>query len=330
MIKVTKYVRNIKPPIYQLEGHSQTIFPALTRRVRLADYQRERIPTPDNDFLDLDWIRSNSKKLVLLCHGLEGNSGKPYIKGMARFFAERNWAVIALNFRGCSEEINKQLRFYHSGATDDLHTVLAHISKNYQFSQVNLIGFSLGGNIILKFLGENKYSIPKNIHKAITFSVPLHLHSSCIQLSSGFNLIYSKRFLRMLKAKVKRKANYYPEYFDLKSLSKVTSLIDFDELITAPLNGFKNAIDYYNQSSAIFYLKQISVPTLIVNSKNDPFLSSKCYPIEELMNHSFIELMIPEQGGHCGFADTEFSSRYWSEELAWKYLNANQYRSINF
>lgn len=240
---------------------------------------------------------------------------------MARFFHQRGWCALAWNFRGCSEEINRNIGFYHSGATDDLKTVIGHINNAYHFTKLYLIGFSLGGNLILKYLGESGSDLPDNITRVICFSVPLDLHQSCLKLSKGFNRVYSQRFLRMLKEKVYRKSTYYPGYFDLKALYRVKGLMEFDDMITAPIHGFKNAIDYYHQCSSLNFLDRIVTPTLIVNAKNDPFLSESCFPVRALDGHPSVEILIPEQGGHCGFADRNQLNGYWSEILAWNYFN---------
>src|SRR5690349_18377924 len=157
------------PPLFLFSPHLETIFPALLRRVDLKSYTRERITTPDNDFLDLDWLKQDSHKLVILSHGLEGNSTRPYIKGMAKALFEEGYDILAWNFRGCSEEMNKQLRFYHSGATDDLDVVVKHAAEK-KYDEIFLVGFSLGGNLTLKYLGEQASS--SKIKKAVAISVP--------------------------------------------------------------------------------------------------------------------------------------------------------------
>src|SRR5690606_5595638 len=181
------------PPFFLFNSHLETIFPALLRRVALTDYTRERIATPDDDFLDLDWLAQDSDSLVIISHGLEGNSKRAYIKGMARALFNRGHDVIAWNFRGCSEEMNRQRRFYHSGATDDLHTVIRHAARNEKYKWIFLVGFSLGGNVTLKYLGEQGGGC--TIAGAVVFSVPMDLGSSCQKISLPGNRVYSQRFL---------------------------------------------------------------------------------------------------------------------------------------
>src|SRR5258707_6034600 len=261
------------PPWFLFNAHLETIYPSLFRKVNL-EYQRERITLPDGDFLDLDWLRRGIQKVVIISHGLEGNSHRAYMKGMAKAFYDQGFDVLTWNYRGCSGEVNKTLRFYHSGATDDLSTVIDHaISNGYE--NLFLIGLRLGGNLTLKYAGERKLNV--RIKGVATFSVPLNLHTSCLQISKSSNWIYSRRFLRLLKDKVRAKAKVM-HGLETDGMDKISTLMDFDDRYTAPLHGFKNAIEYYGQCSAIGFLEGIKVPTLIVNAKNDPFLSLEVLP----------------------------------------------------
>lgn len=288
------------------------------RRVPLQAYTRERIATPDQDFLDLDWIKQDAGRLVIISHGLEGNSQRSYIKGMARMCLASNFDVLTWNYRGCSEEMNRELRFYHSGATDDVGVVVNHaIACGYTY--ITLIGFSLGGNLTLKYIGEQQP--PKEVKKAVAFSVPLDLHSSCIQISRPSNRIYSERFLKSLKKKIITKAVFRKE-LDIKGIDAIASLIEFDDHFTAPIHGFKNAVDYYTQSSSLQFLTRITIPTLIINAQNDPFLSKECYPTATLHDHPFVRFESPAYGGHVGFAQFNKNGLYWSEERAMEFINA--------
>ena len=263
-------------------------------------------------------MKSQRANLLIICHGLEGSTDRAYVKGIAKFFNLKGWDVLAWNYRGCGQEINRKIRFYHSGATDDLETIVNHVSINHRYHRISLVGFSLGGNLVLKYLGERG---PTAINKAVALSVPLDLHGSCLQISKGFNRIYGLRFLRKLKQKVRLKAALYPGAFDLQLLDKVRCLIEFDDLFTAPIHGFKNAVDYYQKCSSLYFIESIQVPTLIVNALNDPMLSQNCYPKKITTKHQYLELLYPKAGGHCGFADTQCVDGYWSEELVWNYLN---------
>jgi len=305
-------------PFY-FNGHLETILPGIFRKVNNVHYTRERIHTPDDDFLDLDWIKNGSKKLVIISHGLEGSSDRPYMLGMAKIFANHGYDVLAWNFRGCSGEINHQLRFYHSGATDDLHTVLQHACA-HDYEQINMIGFSLGGNMTLKYLGEQKDNLAKQVNKAVVYSVPLNLHGSSVQISKPENILYSKRFLRNLKKKIKQKALHLPDQLDKKGIAKINSLVGFDDRYTAPIHGFKDALDYYHNCSAIKFVDDIKIPTLIVNALNDSFLSDNCYPYEQLEGHPLVYLETPKRGGHCGFPGTNKDGQYWSETRALEFI----------
>jgi uncharacterized protein len=304
-------MKQYKPPFILFNNHFETVYPSVFRNVALVkSYVRERITTPDHDFLDLDWIENHSSKLVIISHGLEGNSTRAYVLGMANIFATSGYDVLAWNYRGCGEEINKQLRFYHSGATYDLDTVVQHAINMDRYNEIYLVGFSLGGNLTLKYLGER--TAHPLIKKAATFSVPLDLHSSCQQLSKPSNAIYSMRFLRSLKAKIVAKAEQFKE-LDVSSLAGIKSLIEFDDSYTAPLHGFASALDYYSKCSALPFLPAIAVPTLIVNAKNDPFLSPACYPTQVVKGPRFVQVELPERGGHVGFALFNKNGAYWSE-----------------
>jgi uncharacterized protein len=283
-----------------LSGHIQTIVPALFRRVENIDFFSEFISTPDGDFLELDWCLQKSDKLVILSHGLEGNTNRPYMLGMAKAFIDAGFDCLLWNFRSCGTRMNKRAILYHSGATYDLETVLKHAAlKNY--TQINLVGFSLGGNLTLKFLGENS-PCSKMIHRAAVFSVPCHLSSAADELAKLQNKIYSNRFLKSLKKKIEIKATQFPELkIDVTSLKKISNIRSFDNSYTAPLHGFTDAEDYYRKNSALYFLNEISAPVLIVNAQNDPFLSQACYPIKEVEKNSNLKLVIPGKGGHCGF-----------------------------
>lgn len=305
------------PPFFLFNPHLETIYPALMRRVSLPAYTRERIDTPDDDFLDLDWLEQGSEKMAIISHGLEGNSNRAYIKGMAKALRAAGFDVLAWNFRGCSEEMNRQLRFYHSGATDDLDTVIRHVIAKNRYRSISLVGFSLGGNMTLKYLGE-RITDPL-IQKAVVFSVPMDLRTSCEKISRTSNRVYSNRFVRSLKRKVRLKSLRHPD-LDTSRLSGITTLTQFDDCYTAPLHGFKSAIDYYERCSSIHYVNDIQIPTLIINTLNDPFLSPECFPAA-LKDHPRVKLEILSRGGHVGFAQFNKNGLYWSEERAIEFLS---------
>jgi predicted alpha/beta-fold hydrolase len=320
MVFFKPLMNHYTPPFLLFNRHLETIYPSLIRRVNGLSYQRERLSTPDDDFLDLDWLKQTSKKLIILSHGLEGNSQRTYMRGMAKVFYQNGYDVLAWNYRGCSEEMNRKIRFYHSGATDDLDLIVNH-SISMGYSDINLIGFSLGGNLTLKYMGEKSSELSPLIKKAIVFSVPLNLHTSCIEISKPANWMYNKRFLKSLKKKVNEKAKVISE-ISIAGLSDISSLIEFDDQYTAPFHGFKNAIDYYEQCSSIRFIESIQRSTLIVNALNDPFLSKDCYPYH-LQDHPYLKFEFPQRGGHVGFALFNQNGLYWSELRALQFIQSS-------
>lgn len=308
-------------PWYFCNGHLQTILPAIARKVRDVNYERERIITSDDDYLDLDWSFVGSQQLVLISHGLEGSSETQYAKGMCKAANKRNIDALVWNYRGCSGALNKQPRFYHSGETGDLDTVIRHVSALGKYTQIFLIGFSVGANITLKYLGEQKYPIHEVIKCAVTFSVPCDLAGCAAHLARRENLIYMKRFLKSLSGKIKSKAIIYPQIFDVRNLKNVKNFQHFDTQYTAPLHGYTNAEAYWEANSSKQFLKNITIPTLIVTAQNDPFLSPSCYPIEQAQSNKNLFLEMPKYGGHCGFGLPWNNLEYWSESRALAFIN---------
>lgn len=311
-----------KAPSLLFNAHLETIYPAIFRKVTAPDYSRERIGTPDNDFLDLDWLKIDSSHLVIISHGLEGNTSRAYMRGMALACYKAGYDALTWNFRGCSEEMNRQLRFYHSGATDDLETVIRHALAKGIYQHISLIGFSLGGNLTLKYLGERGDSVHPSIKSAVTFSVPMNLHTGCLKISTRSNWLYAQRFMNSLKTKVKLKSEKM-KGLDISGIDKINSLLEFDNRYTAPIHGFRDALHYYEECSSVNFVQKIKIPTLIVNANNDPFLSQECYPIELLKNHPKVKLEIPEQGGHVGFSLFDQNGVYWSELRALQFLQSH-------
>ncbi|WP_319759193.1 alpha/beta fold hydrolase [Maridesulfovibrio sp.] len=310
-----------KPKFPLKSGHIQTIFPRIFRKVSLPPVVKRRIETPDGDFLDIDWHLASSSRLAVIAHGLEGNSRRPYILGMARALVLAGWDCITYNFRGCSHDMNKTPGMYHSGDTRDLHTVLEYGLDHGIYDNAALIGFSMGGNHVLKYLGENPDKVPSKVRRAIGISVPCDLESSAVKLCEKSNFIYSRYFLRSLKQKIKMKNKQYPDLYPLDRLPAIKNIIDFDNSYTAPVNGFENASDYYRKSSCNQFLKNIRIPSLILNAQDDPFLPPECYPVHEAENSPVLSLQIPKHGGHVGFADIPMEKQLWSESRTVRFLN---------
>lgn len=309
---------NYRAGQFRANGHWQTILPALLRRVRLPKpYQRQRLELPDGDFLDLDWLKQDqpSEALMVISHGLEGNSQSPYVRGMAAAGFKAGLDVVAWNFRGCSGTINRKLRMYHSGATDDLHSLLQALSPAYR--QIYLVGFSLGGNLTLKYLGEQ--GVYAAATKAIAFSAPLQLMDAARTIDQGINRVYAKRFLKSLKNKIVQKKEQFPEKLDTTMLPLVNSLEEFDEYFTAPLHGFQGATDYYTRCSSIHFLPDIAIPTRIVNAQNDPMIGKASTHPTNLPFNRLVSFISTRQGGHCGYPDFGLET-WWPEAYALKWF----------
>ena len=306
-----KDFKEYKPAIIFRNKHLNTIYPTFFRKINNLTFQRERINTEDNDFIDIDWSKVSSKKLIVLLHGLEGSSNGQYIKGMCRIFNKNNWDALAMNYRGCSGEINKTIRMYHGGATDDIEFLINYIEKDYE--EIALVGFSLGGNLLLKYLGDGKYKLNKKIKGAAAISVPCDLKSVMENLGRKKNLIYSKRFLKALKKKVMLKKMLLPNEISDEHLKYIKSLKDFDDKYTAPIHGFKDAYDYYEKCSCKKFLKDIKTPTLIINALDDPFLDKDCFPVDEVEINENLSLLMPKHGGHVGFSSLS-EEDYWTEK----------------
>jgi len=307
-----------RPPWGFASGHGQSIWPAVWRRVPPVDWVRRRISTPDDDFLDLDFLPPQTHRVVVLSHGLEGHTNQPYIRGMAHAFRRAGWDVVAWNCRGCSGEPNRQLRFYHSGSSDDLGTVVEHVLDQAQWSQVALVGFSLGGNQTLKYLGEQRDAVDPRLVGAVAFSVPCDLAASSVRLGEWQNRIYMARFMKTLRQKVIIKERMFPGQLELTELPQMKTFQQFDDRYTAPLHGFVDAMDYWQQCGSGRLLDQIRVPTLMVNAANDPFLAGECFPRATAAASDSFHLEIPAHGGHVGFVTR--SAEYWSESRAVTFL----------
>lgn len=294
----------------------QTILPSLFRKVPGFTYFRERIITKDDDFLDLDWGQKQSqhKRLVVISHGLEGHSNRHYVKGMAHNFLSQGWDVLAWNFRGCSGEPNRTAGFYHSGASNDLREVLVHVQNSGNWDYISLVGFSMGGNITLKYLGEEAASVSTKIKSAAVFSVPVDLTTSAEYLARPRCRIYMTYFLRKLHRKIRQKQSQFPVEMDDTNFRKIRTFQQFDDRYTAPLHGFSDAKEYWKLSSSLPYLPKITIPTLLVNAQDDPFLSPECFPGEAQCG-AFVSFLCTKFGGHVGFWE-QLNRPFWSERIA--------------
>lgn len=311
-------------PAWWIPGpHGQTLWGKFFRRDETLPTKRERWDTPDGDFLDI-WRLSTRDEgdmtvpRVVLLHGLEGSIRSHYVNGIMREASRRGWAADLIIFRSCGEELNRARRFYHSGETSDLSFVIDRLASTNPYQPIALVGVSLGGNVLLKYLGEHNGKLPKCIFAAAAVSVPFDLGRGSKYISNGFSKVYEKHFLKSLKQKVQDKAVQFPDLIGSASWRNANTLYDFDDCITAPVHGFVNAEDYYNRSSSINYLDSIRVSTLLLNSRDDPFLPAEVLTEVETIaeRNAFLELEFTSRGGHVGFVggSNPFSPVYYLEE----------------
>lgn len=302
---------------WRKNSHLSTILGTRFKKYPIPTYQREKIITDDGDFLNLDWrFQSNKRKLVILFHGLEGDSKRTYLNSCSDYFYERGFNILAWNHRGCGGEINQTLRLYHHGVTDDVHRVIEKaISEGYE--SIYLIGYSMGGALIVNYLGS--YTALKQIKAACVFSIPLSLKSCAETLKHFPNTVYLNNFKKTLVPKFQEKAKQFPGQLNEEMITRIKTFDEIDEYFTAPLHGYKSKEDYYHKASPATVLDQVQVPTLIVNAANDPFLGRDCYPRERFIhsNHLFFE--VPKHGGHCAFP-LENNPYSWCEIRAFEFL----------
>jgi predicted alpha/beta-fold hydrolase len=314
-----------RPPFLLANGYVQSILPTLARRIDCTHFQRERLITDDGDFLDLDWSRvsdtSMGKTLLIISHGLEGHSRRPYVAGVAREANVKGWDALAWNFRSCSGEMNKTLRFYHSGATDDLQRVIEH-AHGLGYQHIHLVGFSMGGNLSLLYVGRQGRDIPVHVKSVTAFSVPCDLAASASRLAERKNKIFMWRFLKDLREKVEAKALDFPDEINADDYDQIKTFQHFDDRYTAPIHGFESAADYWARSSCKAVLKDIRIPALLVNAKNDPFLPASCFPYAEARQSTWLSLEVPESGGHVGFIELNKRQAYWMERRVVEFVTA--------
>jgi len=312
-----------RAPFLLGNNHLQTVLPTLFRKVKGVSYVRERIETPDGDFIDLDISPIGAERAVILSHGLEGKSDRAYMKGMIKAFNRRGWDGVSFNFRGCSGEPNRTSATYHSGRTDDLHSVVQYLLTVKKYKAISLVGFSLGANLTLKYAGEMGEKIPSEIKSAIGISAPCDLISSSVEINKRKNYIYAKRFLSTLVDKMKQKEYLHPAGIS-RDYKSIKTLTDFDDKFTAPLNGFINAMDYYGKCSSIKYISNTAIPTLIINAKDDSILGEGCFPYRAAAESKNLFLEVTEKGGHMGFITFSKNGEFWHEtraaEFAEKYF----------
>jgi predicted alpha/beta-fold hydrolase len=292
-------------PFWLPTGHLQTIYPALAISKPPVKFRRERWEAPDGDFVDIDFVDGQpGKPFVVLFHGLEGSSNSHYARALMAALQARGWSGAVPHFRGCSGEANRAPRFYHSGDATEIDWIIRRLHAQRGKDNGNnggkfyATGVSLGGNALLRWLGESQHQA-EFVDAACAVSAPLDLAQGGASLSSGFNMVYTRMFLQTLKPKCVAKLQQFPGLFDLDALHAARDLYAFDNIVTAPLHGYRDTEDYWHRASAKHVLTDITVPTLVLNAKNDPFLPGRHLPQRAAPR---VVLDYPEQGGHVGFA----------------------------
>jgi len=310
-------------PAWWLPGaHAQTLYPHQIRRVSASAHTRERLELPDGDFVDLDWAGPESGGLVCLFHGLEGSGESNYIRGLTHALTAQGLRSVLMHFRGCSHETNRLARSYHSGDTGDIRFLIHTLRTRHPGRLLAAVGFSLGGNALLKFLGEEGPNQP--LDQAVAVSVPFDLAACADRLSSGISRLYCRHLLASLHAKVASRATLIRAAgVDVDAALASRDFWEFDQAVVAPIFGFKDAADYYTQSSCGPFLQRIEVPTLILHAADDPFMTPEAMPSAKDLSPA-VTLEISQSGGHVGFVagPAPGLAHYWLDDRIAGHLGA--------
>lgn len=316
-------------PAWWLPGpHLPTIYGKLRRKPALPPTARERVPTPDGDVLSIERLRGrDDAPRVIVFHGLEGGLHSTYARGLLRAAARRGWFADLVLWRTCDgEPVNSVRRSYHSGATDDAGVALSHILTADPLRPTALLGVSLGGNIVLKWLGESRADVSPTIRAAVAVSVPFDLDVAAAQTENGVARLYGWFFLHSLKKKMWAKLTRFPDLVDANALARAHSLRTFDDAVTAPLHGFSSARDYYGRSSSLRFLDKVGVPTLLLSAQDDPFVTHGVLEAVRAIarDNAYLECAFPARGGHVGFVSghTPWMARYWMEDFTLDWIGS--------
>ncbi len=306
--------------------HIQTLYATFFKKDINLDFEIERFNLDDGDFVECYWYNKpdtgEKKPIVILFHGLEGSYKSPYIQGVMKSLEAKGFSSVLMHFRGCGENENLLPRSYHSGETSDAKAWIEYLSKTYPNSHLFAVGYSLGGNMLLKLLGE--YADNSPLKASVSVSAPLKLDISAKQINSGFSKIYQAHLMKNLRASLLQKYKKFPmqKYLaiDEKDVKKIKTILDFDSVYTAPIHGFLSAEDYYQRCSAKQFLKYIQTPTLIIHALDDPFMTPEILPKDdEISLH--VRLKVSKHGGHVGFvAGSIFKPKYWLEDTVADFL----------
>ena len=314
-------MQQFKPAWWCAGANAQTIMGALFRTRLCPLLIRERIDTPDGDFLDLDFLEGKGPTVVIL-HGLEGSSKAATVLSLLGEIKKCGGRACAVNMRMCSDEPNRVLATYHSGKTEDLDCVIRYLKKKVKHKKLFLVGFSIGGNMVLKWLGEQGALAADIVEKAVAVSVPYDLTKTVERMDRGFNrAVYTRSLLKSLKAKLRVKKKLYPDVLGLERLKKCETFHVFDRVVTAPLNGFRDETDYWTQASSRPFLKGIRVPTLLVHAEDDPFFPGELLPYDEFRKSEYLHPLIVPAGGHLGFVTgAPWKRGHWLEKTILDFL----------
>lgn len=313
IIRESSYTRR---PLLYFNSYLETLIPYFFTKVGLVPYQRERMELPDGDFLDLDWLKGGNRTLILVSHGFEGNAKDHFIENSAKFFHPKGYDILVWHYRSCSQEINRLPRFYDHGDIEDLQKVIETNSQDYD--QVVLIGFSMGGTMVVNYLGSE--NVHEKIKGGLVFSAPFDLKASAENLERGFNRNLERSFLKKWKRKIQLKAEVFPDRFNLEGLEKVSGLGELYSRFLLQVHGYDDMEQYYQRWSSHQYIPKVNVPLLIVNALNDPLLSKNCYPVELCLESESVYLETPRFGGHNGFT-RKHDGVYWYLTRIEEFLN---------
>ena len=327
--------KNFKPAFGLFNPHLQTIYSSLFRKLPKISFEIERFDLNDGDFLEAYWLKTNKRQtntpITILFHGLAGSYESPYIQGAMFELSSAGFDTVLMHFRGCSGVPNSLPRSYHSGDTSDAKEFLQNIKQRYPNSKLYALGYSLGANMLLKLLGETKED--SLIEKAVAISPPMLLDVCANRMNQGFSRYYQHRLVKELNESLDKKYDKHDmqKLLGLKreNIKNLKTFWDFDGAYTAPVHGFDSAKDYYKKSSSRQYLKEIQTPTLIIHSKDDPFMTQEVLPLDEELSQN-IEMQITEYGGHVGFVGgTFFKPIYWLEKRILEYFSSSDLKKSN-
>ncbi len=302
--------------------HIQTILPSVLRKVTPLPYVRKTVTTKDGDILFVDTVvKSTNKNAVIIIHGMEGHTDRPYMQGIGNILSENSIDIFAMNMRGCGGE-NRTKKLYNAGLIDDLDDVMAYVDNAYSYESLFIVGFSLGGNVVLNFIASEYLKKYPNCKAAGVVSVPINLAGCAEELNRWYNRIYRKIFLKDFYQKISNKEKQFPELLCDETFKKIETIQDYDTEFTAPLGGYRDCEDYYTSVSALKIISDIELPFMFMSSLDDPFLEINSFPIDQLKHKDNALFVLTEKGGHVGFYHSPWDTYYYHEERIADYFKS--------